>query len=260
MKVMVVRSINVRPEKVGDFMRYSLEAAEHSQNAAGILSEIFVKQDHAGADFEFRAFTEFDSLAQYEKTFLEGLLLDGTYLDIVERGVDMVTAEPRDELLVNLEPDDYFMNRKDKHVEYKFEEIQSVGSTSRYRREFELRADKGRLREVMKDSFAIMEKFAIENEIRPKLYCTRFTAGRIGGARMYIDCNHSLACDKLFFSLNEKYATSMKGALTDPPSNTLYLRVTEELAAFNGADFDIKSKASDDAFRAEKHRLAVVSS
>jgi len=252
MQIMVVRSVNVKPECVIDFMKYSLEAVEQTQKAIDILPDVFVRQDHTGSGFEFRIFSEFDSMAQYERTFLEGLLLDGTYLDIAERGVAMITAEPRDELLVRLSPDDYFMVRKDERIEQEFERKQVRASPARYRREFELCADKGRLREVMRDCFNVMERFAGLTDIWPDLYCTRFTAGRIGSVRMYLDYDECPACDNLFFHLAEKYSTTMKTALLGPPSNTLYLRVTDQLAPFNGSDFAAKSTTNGHSLRAEE--------
>jgi hypothetical protein len=260
MQVMVVRNVNVKPECVGEFMKYSLDAVKKTQNAIGVKPDVFVRQDHSGAGFDFRIFTEFDSMAQYETVFLEGLLKNGTYLDIAERGVSLVTAEPRDELLVRLSPDDFFMVRKSERIEYDFEQKKRNVSSPRYRREFELCAEKGRLREVMRDCFDVMERFTALTDIPPDLYCTRFTAGRIGSVRMYLDYDDCPVCDGLYFHLNEKYASSMKTALLSPPSNTLFLRVTDKLASFSEFDFASAPHAADQPLEVESQAFAGVNS
>src|SRR5687768_11721676 len=105
MRVRVVRSVLVRPEKLRNFLQLSLGAVSHVEARTSIRPEVYWVRHTADDQADVKVFMDFDSLGQYENLFLEGLLYDKKYLSLAEKAAEMVREEPRDELLVLMDKD-----------------------------------------------------------------------------------------------------------------------------------------------------------
>jgi len=238
-EIRVQRTVSVHPRFVRAFIGAALEATTHSAGVMGIETEVFYNVHAKAQNSDFRFFTDFNSMAQYESVFLGKLLSDSKYLDMAARAVDMITDEPLDELFVRLRPDDYFMNlRGGKRREFKFEKASPNPSVKpRYRREREYCASKGRLRDVMQINFAFMEDFFSATNNVPRYYCTRFSVERIGCSKLFFDLDNCPVCDQAFLEQDEMFSTQFSGMLLTKPIDTLFMRLTPRDGDFNLSKF-----------------------
>lgn len=232
MQVRIVRTVEVKPESALDFVKLSLDVAQHTREKIKVDPNTYWSPHHPGGCVLFRSFTDFDSMADYEQRFLEGLLLDETYLKMAEGGVKFIENEPRDELLVRLLPDDYFMSLKGRRRFEIPKAPKTAGPPPRYLREREYCAEKGKLREVMTHTFHFMGQFTDATGLYPEYFCTRFATERIGCSKLFVGYDECIVCGPIFMAQDHLYATDLSGLLLSPPIDTLYTRVTEELAGY----------------------------
>jgi len=185
----------------------------------------YVKAESDGKTFDVVVTTEFGSMAEYEEKFLHQLLKNDNFLDDAEFAVGMIVDNPRDELFVRLEPDDYFMHRKG---DVGIEKLQKVEETEqkKYMLERMFRAKPGKLREIMALNFKLMEEEAKQTDVMPKYYCTRFTAGRIGASQQVRSFNDPIELDMQVIDYDDKFNHLL---LNSPIEDTYYRRVDAEL-------------------------------
>lgn len=228
MKIRIHRSMSVVPQYTPEFVRAALDVEARATEVMGVESDFFYFHDESTKTAEFRVFTDFESMAQYEEVFLGSLLHDGTYLKMAASAVEMITDEPRDEMFVHMAPDDFFMNLgTSERPVYSFEKANLEPVKGRYRREREFCASKGRLRDVMRMQFDFTERFYLETGMVPNYVCTRFSAERIGCSKASYDFDECPVCDPLFM---EQDALIQPGMLLSPPIDRLYERVTEQMS------------------------------
>jgi hypothetical protein len=236
MEVRIQRTISVHPAHTRKFISLALDMAEQTMKVMGVESEVFYNLHSPAQTADFRIFTDFDSLASYEKLFLGTLLRDDNYLNMAAAAVDMITDEPLDELFVRLLPDDYFMNlgKTKKPQKFSFEKQSKTNKTrSRYRIEREYCASKGRLREVMQMNFSFMNDFFKASSVVPDFFCTRFSTKRIGSTKLYIDSDEYLHCTPAFIEQDDQINSLFSELLLGQPTNSLFMRVTREDAVFS---------------------------
>jgi hypothetical protein len=237
MKVRIQRSVAVHPEKIREFIDLSLKNCEKAGQLMGCEPELFYHQHSESKFADFRIFTDFDSLKDYEELFLERLLLDDSYHEIGAAFTEMIDDEPRDELLVRLEPDDFFMNRANagSRPVYAFEQQAKLTSNPkpRYRRVREFRASKGRLSEVMRMNFDFMDNFHRAANVTPEYFCTRFATARIGSSMMFFDHDDCPECTPSFIEQDALIFSKSSGLLLNMPTDTLLTRVTARDASYS---------------------------
>lgn len=227
MRIKVKRSVSVYEEHRKPFLTLLLNACEGAREAVGVNPRPYVKAESDGKTFDVIITTEFDSMAEYEEKFLHQLLKNDSFLDGAESAVGMIVDNPRDEMYVRLEPNDYFMHRKG---EFELERLGDSAPTEqkKYLVERMFRAKPGKLREIMALNFKLMEEEFKKTGVMPKYYCTRFTAGRIGASeqeRMFNDANE---LDRQVLDYDDKFDHSL---LNSPIEDTYYRRVDAELIA-----------------------------
>lgn len=234
MEIRIQRSVSVLPEYNRQFITVALQGAAHAKKVMGVEPEIFYNAEGSDGNADFRIFTDFQSMEQYEKSFLEKLLLDSTYLRLSEKMVKMISDEPLDELFVRLRPNDYFMNLGVKKVKkYDFESAPARKSQPRYRREREYCAAKGRLREVMQLNFGFMDSFYRGTGNPPSYFCTRFSVERIGCSKMFFDFDDNCPiCGPAFLEQDELFSSKFNGMLLTKPIDSLFMRVNGQDANF----------------------------
>lgn len=230
MEIRVQRSVSVQPKFTREFARAALETEAHASRVMGVESDLFYHPRDNGGTAQFRIFTDFQSMAQYEEVFLGKLLHDATYLEMSARAVEMITDEPLDEMFVRLRTDDFFMNlgAKDR-PKFSFEAARSR-KKARYRREREYCASKGKLRDVMRMNFDFIESMFRATGNPADYFCTRFSVERIGCSKAYWDLDDCPVCDPAFL---EQDAVIQPGMLLSMPLDRIYVRLTPEVANFN---------------------------
>jgi hypothetical protein len=191
----------------------------------GVNPEPYVKAESDGKTFDVIITTEFDSMAEYEEKFLHKLLKNDSFLDGAEAAVVMIVDNPRDEMYVRLESDDYFMHRKG---DIGLDRLADSAPTEqkKYLVERMFRAKPGKLREIMALNFKLMEEEAKKTGVMPKYFCTRFTAGRIGATVQVRSFNDSNELDWQVINYDCKFDHSL---LSSPIEDTYYRRVDAEL-------------------------------
>lgn len=224
-RIRVQRSMSVLPKYTPEFVRAALDVEAYATKVMGVESDFFYHPAESNERAEFRSFTDFESMAQYEEVFLGRLLHDATYLQMAAKAVELITDEPRDEMFVHMTPDDFFLNLgTTSRPKYSFENAQVTRIKGKFRREREFCASKGRLREVMRMQFDFTEKFFRQTGRIPDYTCTRFSAERIGCSKAFYDFDECPMCDSLFL---EQDKTILPGMLLSPPADRLFERVTE---------------------------------
>jgi hypothetical protein len=229
MRIRVKRSVSVYPQYKQQFLELTLKGIEGARQAVGIEPEAFVDLNETPNRLDVKIFTDFDSLAQYEDLFLHKLLKNDSFLDGPEAAVEMIHDNPRDEMFVRLDVKDYFMNRKGDAGFDVLPEPAKSDKKALYLMERMYATAKGRLREMMQITFRHIEEFAEKTGVVPDFHCTRFTAGRIGGAQETTPIDGSLNWEEHYAAhdrmLDEKYP----GLLLRPTVTTMYRRVTEDM-------------------------------
>lgn len=238
-EIRIRRTVYVYPQSVRDFMAAALEVSNHSATVMGVEPEVFVNLHEASNDVQFRIFTDFQSMAQYEETFLHRLLSDSKYLDLAEKAASMIIDEPRDEMFVRLKPDDYFMNlRGGQQPAFDYNRKKSP-QKAMYRREREFKATKGRLREVMQMNFEFLARLQQTTGLTGEYFCTRFAADRIGGTSETVEqptINSARVLDAAFLEHDAEISSKYEGLLLSRPVDNLYRRVTAEDVNFRLTD------------------------
>lgn len=236
MEIRVQRTIAVLPQHARSFIKLALQTEERSQKVMGVASDVFYNA-HANDDaMEFVVFTDFESMAVYEKRFLGDLLHDADYLKLAAAAVDMIRDEPLDEMFVRLQPDDYFMNlgkAKRRKLAFEKAKIAKTEKPKRFRREREYCAAKGQLRDVMQMNFDFMDKLFRGTGSIPKFFCTRFSVKRIGSTKMYFDTDESSEHTPSFIEQDEDIAINGAGLLLSRPIDRLFTRVDDSMATFS---------------------------
>ena len=225
MRIRVKRTVSVYEQHRKPFLTLLLKACEGARQTAGVNPQPYVKAESDGKTFDVVVTTEFDSMAQYEEKFLHTLLKNDDFLDGAESAVGMIVDNPRDEMYVRLEPDDYFMHRKGE-VELEHLQDGAPSEQKKYAVERMFRAKPGKLREIMALNFKLMEEEAKKTGVMPKYYCTRFTAGRIGASEQVRSFNDPIELDKQVLDYDDKFDHSL---LISPIEETYYRRVDAEL-------------------------------
>lgn len=236
MEIRVQRTIAVLPQHARSFIQLALQTAERSQKVMGIASDVFYNAHANDEAMEFVVFTDFDSMAVYEKRFLGDLLHDMDYLKLAAGAVEMIRDEPLDEMFVRLQPDDYFMNLgTTKRRKFAFEKAKTTKAVkpSLFRREREYCAAKGQLRNVMQMNFEFMDKYFRGTGGIPKFFCTRFSARRIGSTKLYFDADDCPQCTPAFIEQDEDIAMNRSGLLLRAPIDRLFTRVDASMANFS---------------------------
>ncbi len=225
MRVQVRRNVSVYEEYRDPFLTLLLKACDGAREAVGVSPRPYVKAESDGKTFDVLVTTEFSSMAEYEEKFLHSLLMNDDFLDGAESAVDMIVDNPRDELLVRLEPNDYFMHRKGEIALDKLEATEET-EQKKYLLERMFRAKPGKLRDIMALNFKLMEDEAIKTGVMPKYFCTRFTAGRIGASKQERMFNDPIELDKQMIDYDNKFDHSL---LISAIEDVYYRRVDAEL-------------------------------
>lgn len=232
MRIRVKRTVSVYEEYRKPFLTLLLKACEGARRDAGVNPQPYVKAECDGKTFDVVVTTEFDSMAQYEEKFLHTLLKNDAFLDGAESAVSMIVDNPRDEMYVRLEPDDYFMHRKG-GVELELLKDGPATEQKKFMVERMFRAKPGKLREIMALNFKLMEDEARKTGTLPKYFCTRFTAGRIGASEQVRSFNDPIELDRQVLDYDDKFDHSL---LISPIEDTYYRRVDAELVDSFQAD------------------------
>ena len=243
MRICVKRSVSLYPQYKDQFFELVLKSVDEAKGAMGVVPKAFVDLAQKPDRIDVKVFTSFDSLAQYEELFLHKMLKNNVFLDAAGSAVEMIHDNPRDEMFVRLEADDYFMNR---FGEQGFEDLTSmnVEDGQKYRIERLFCAAPGRLRETMIATFAFNAEFAEKFGRLPEYHCTRFAADRIGGATQVVDFDHGLEqYMQAFRDFDRMIAEKHPGMLLRPTVDSLYRRVTEDLIGMKGLDDELSAQA-----------------
>jgi hypothetical protein len=236
MRVRVVRTIHVKPGRFHDFLELSLKAAEHAAQRTKIRPDVFWVKHGGESATDVVVHMDFDSLAQYEKLFLEGLLFDQEYLTVAEQGADMVKREPNDGLIVLMDKDDFFMNMKDKTKGAASKPATPARGSippQRYRVGRYLSVPSGKLRKAMQHSFEFMDNFERAAKFRPELYCTRFTADSIGSVNMFFDFDNCPMCEPALMQHTRLLQKQDSDLIDTDPVDRLLVRVTPQDLGFD---------------------------
>jgi hypothetical protein len=233
MRVQVRRNVSVYEEYRKPFLSLLLKACDGAREAVGVNPRPYVKAESDGKTFDVLVVTDFGSMAEYEEKFLHSLLMNDDFLDGAESAVGMIVDNPRDELLVRLEPNDYFMHRKG-GVDLEKLEASDEGEQKKYLLERTFRAKPGKLRDIMALNFTLMEEEANKTGTMPKYFCTRFTAGRIGASTQTRSFNKPIELDKQVIDYDTKFDHSL---LNSPIEDVYYRRVDADLIdSFDAAE------------------------
>jgi hypothetical protein len=225
MRVQVRRNVSVYEEYRKPFLALLLKACDGARDAVGVNPMPYLKAESDGKTFDVLVTTDFSSMAEYEEKFLHSLLMNDDFLDGAESAINMIVDNPRDELLVRLEPGDYFMHRKG---EIALDRLDAGDPTEqkKYLLERMFRAKPGKLRDIMALNFTLMEDELKKTGNMPKYYCTRFTAGRIGASQQTRSFNDPIELDKQVIDYDTKFDHSL---LISPIEDVYYRRVDAEL-------------------------------
>lgn len=223
MRIMIKRSVAVYEEYRKPFLSLLLKACEGAREAVGVTARPYVKAESNGKTFDVVVYSEFDSMAEYEDKFLHTLLKNDGFLDGAESASDMIVDNPRDELFVRLETDDYFMHRKGEIALEEQEE--DTSAQKKYMIERMFHAKPGKLRDTMAANFKLMEDEFTKTGTAPKYFCTRFAAGRIGGSTQVRSFDDANELDKQLMNYDDKFDHSM---LIAPIEDTYFRRVDAE--------------------------------
>jgi len=233
MRVRIKRSVSVYEEHRQPFLTLLLKACDGARKAVGVNPEPYLKAESDGKTFDVIITTEFASMAEYEEKFLHQLLKNDQFLDGAESATSMIVDNPRDEMYVRLESNDYFMHRKGE-IDLDFIEDNAPTEQKKYLVEQMFRAKPGKLRDIMTLNFKLMEDEAKRTGVMPKYFCTRFTAGRIGASKSVRSYNDPIELDRQVLDYDDKFDDSL---LTSPIENTYYRRVDADLInSFNNLE------------------------
>jgi hypothetical protein len=233
MRVRVVRSVKVKPRKFRDFLKLSLDTAARVEAQTKICPDVFWVRHKAEDEADVKVFMDFDSLAQYEKLFLEGLLYDKNYLTLAEKAVDMILEEPRDELLVLMDQDDFFMNLKSSKRLAPANLARGAVAPRRNRMSRHVDVPTGKLRDFMKSAFEFSDRFQRVAGFRPEVFCTRFTQERIGCSKIFFDFDECPQCDSILLDQKLEWAQKTPELIDGTPVDELYVRATQRDLAAN---------------------------
>lgn len=225
MRVQVRRNVSVYEEYRKPFLTLLMKACDGASEAVGVSPRPYVKAESDGKTFDVLVITDFDSMAEYEEKFLHSLLMNDDFLDGAESAVGMIVDNPRDELLVRLESNDYFMHRKGEIALDKLDATEET-EQKKYLLERMFCAKPGKLRDIMALNFTLMEDEAKKTGTMPKYFCTRFTAGRIGASKQERAFNDPIELDKQVIDYDTKFDHSL---LISPIEDIYYRRVDAEL-------------------------------
>lgn len=225
MRIRIKRSVSVYEEHRQPFLTLLLKACDGAREAVGVNPQPYLKAESDGKTFDVIITTEFDSMAEYEEKFLHQLLKNDQFLDGAESATGMIVDNPRDEMYVRLESNDYFMHRKGE-IDLDFIEDSAPTEQKKYLVERMFRAKPGKLRDIMALNFTLMEDEAKKTGTLPKYFCTRFTAGRIGASEQVRSFNDPIELDKQVLDYDDKFDHSL---LISPIEDTYYRRVDADL-------------------------------
>lgn len=227
MRVRVTRTIKAQPTRLDELLALTVRTAEHVAERTDIRPDVFAVRYAPKEAGDVKVFTDFDSLAQYEELFLAGLLSDAQYLDLAEEAAQLVRQEPRDELLVLLDRDDFFLNYKDQTSQEPINPPRGSQPLRRYRLMRHVDVSTGRLREYMKRAFEFADRFQEVTSMQPEVFCTRFAAERIGCSQVFYDYDDCPMCGPLLLG-QERELADAPGLLERPPIDELYQRIGHE--------------------------------
>jgi hypothetical protein len=228
-QVRVTRTILAQPTRLDELLTLSYKSAQLVADQTGIEPEVFWVRHAPRESGDVKIFMDFDSLAQYEELFLTGLLSSEAYLTAAEEAAELIRREPRDELLVLLDRDDFFLNMKDRTKAEKRNPAREARRATRYRTMRHVDVATGRLRDYMKHAFQFVEEFEQTTGIRADVFCTRFAAERIGCSQIFYDADDCPMCGPMLLKHTRELAVELPGVLERPPVDELYERVTEPL-------------------------------
>jgi hypothetical protein len=234
MQVRVIRTIEVKPACLSEFFDLTLKGAEYVESRTGVQPEVFWVRHGSKRPTDAKVFMDFESLAEYEKLFLEGLLYDERYLRMSEQAAHMITEEPRDELLVLMDKDDFFMNLNGGSAESGAQPANRPlrpREARRYRLTRHVDVRTGKLRDFMQASFAFMDRFESVVGFRPDLFCTRFTQERIGCTNMFFDYDDCPMCEPILMRQTEELVKTAGDVVDGVPTDELFVRVGPEALA-----------------------------
>ena len=236
MRVCVKRSVSLQPQYKDRFFELILEGVEEAGRVMGVVPKAFVDLAPKPDRIDVRVFTDFDSLAQYEETFLHGVLKNDVFLNAAASAAEMIHDNPRDELFARLDANDYFMNRLG---DQGFADLAptSAADVRKYRIERVFYPAPGRLRETLIAAFAFNPEFARKFGCIPEHHCSRFMADRIGAASQVVDFDAGIAQYlETFREFDGVIAEKHPDMLQRPTVDTLYRRIDEELIGMEGLD------------------------
>jgi hypothetical protein len=240
-----MRSVSVYPEHKEKFFELTLKGVEHAKQTAGIDAEPFVVLDENSSRVNVRIYSDFESCAQYEELFLHRMLKNDDFLDVPEAAVEMVHDNPLDELYVRLDVEDYFMNRKGATNLGKDEFVARTEKRP-YRVERLFTAAKGRLREAMQVNFEYFRDYKERTGETIGYHCTRFAAGRIGGAVQDEEVRSLIGVEERFRE-QDAILAARPGLLLRPTVNTIMRRITADMLNAPSSRSDVSDRILHDA-------------
>lgn len=110
MAIRVHRIALSKPGKLREMMKMAYDLSQHMERETGKETQIYCSRFSANRIGSAHYFMDFDSMAEYEELFINKMLKDRHYLQMLARGADLLEYEPTDELIFKIEPDDFFMN------------------------------------------------------------------------------------------------------------------------------------------------------
>ena len=109
--IRVHRTVEAKPGKLRDVMKAAFTMANQVKESTGKEVQIYCSRFTAGSIGSLHIYADFESMAEYEATFIEGVLGDENYLRALEAGSELIKDHPRDELIVRLDAErDFFMS------------------------------------------------------------------------------------------------------------------------------------------------------
>jgi hypothetical protein len=237
MKIRVQRKIEVYPKLQNSFLNILFNTAEQFHSYTNIYPDIFIRLFGTSLYPEVRIFMDFDSLAQYEDIFLHKILKDTKYLDSSGFLSDMIIDEPQDEMYARVYIDDFFMNLKHKKQDNIQYDVSGVDGLSKHKKRFRIEreycASKSKLADVLKMNFDFTEGYNNGSGHIVDYFCTRFSAERIGSAKIFWDSDDCLQYVDAFLQQDQEIASNFEGLLKAPPRTTVYRRLDSALLRFD---------------------------
>jgi hypothetical protein len=233
MRIRVQRKIDVYAKSQLKFLHILLSTAETFRANLNINPDIFISIFHRCDNPEVKIFIDFESLAEYEEIFLHKILKDTNYLDSSGYFSEMIVDEPQDEMYARVEIDDFFMNRKHNiNIKDSVNTInfdKNVDVKRKFRIEREYCSNKTRLADVLKMNFEFAENNNMSDICTIDYFCTRFSAERIGSAKIYWDSDDCAEHIDAFLQQDQEIIANYDGLLREPPRTRVYRRVDAEL-------------------------------